>query len=312
MFKIEQLFDTKLVNDEKYNKRIEFKIRGLMVQKLIELSKFCSIPAYKKIFENQQLNIKQHNIEQENINNHNNNQQNINQININHQQNDEEEEEEENADIIEEEEKNATNYLASENKLTFDKLPSGFILFCADNFTVRVITNSNNLNEEERKTFENLYSTQVYNKDKNKKGSLLPDYKKFTHEDYLKELRTYFGINDKYMLDIPEGYVFTPDNYFKMVMINIKITAGIPVILMGETGCGKTFLIRMMSQIYSKKNIKKVDEEKYKNKEEILKIKNIHAGITEEDIIKFMNENVINKANEIKKKMKKFGFSLTK
>jgi energy-coupling factor transporter ATP-binding protein EcfA2 len=165
--------------------------------------------------------------------------------------------------------------------------------------TVRVITNSHNLNKEEKKIFENLYSTQSYSKDINKKTQL-PDYKNFTHEDYLKELRIYFGIEDKYILDIPEGYVFTPDNYFKMVMINIKIMAGIPVILMGETGCGKTFLIRMMSQIYSKKKVKKGSKEE-KVKKEILKIKNIHAGITEEDIIKFMKENVIEEAKKLDK-----------
>ena len=74
--------------------------------------------------------------------------------------------------------------------------------------------------------------------------------------------------------------------------------AGIPVILMGETGCGKTFLIRMISQIYSKKKVKKGSEEE-KVKKEILKIKNIHAGITEEDIIKFMKENVIEEAKKL-------------
>ena len=169
MFKIEQLFDDRLINEGKHINKIEFKIRGLMIQKLIELSKFYSIPKYKNLFENQQLNIKQHNINQRN------------------------EDEAENIEIIEEKEKN-------KNILTFDKLPGGFIIFCTDNFTVRLITNSNNLKEEEKEAFENLYSSQIYNKNLN-----IPDYQNFTHEDYMKELRTYFGIEDKYMLDIPKG-----------------------------------------------------------------------------------------------------------
>ena len=45
---------------------------------------------------------------------------------------------------------------------------------------------------------------------------------------------------------------------------------------MGETGCGKTFLIRMISQVYHIE----------------LRIKNVHAGTTEKDIIDFM-EGVI-------------------
>ena len=43
---------------------------------------------------------------------------------------------------------------------------------------------------------------------------------------------------------------------------------------MGETGCGKTFLLTMISQVMDIK----------------MEIINIHAGITENDIIKFMNE----------------------
>ena len=188
MFKCEQLFDEKLLKEGNIENKIEFKIRGLMVQKLIELSKFCSIPAYKKLIESQKKNINEHDKEQNNINQKKNIQNSIIQQNNGEEiQENNIEDEAQDKDIIEEEEKNATNYLASENKLTFDKLPSGFILFCADNMTVRVITNSHNLNEEERKTFEDLYSTQSYSKDKKK--SQLPDYKNFTHEDYLKELR---------------------------------------------------------------------------------------------------------------------------
>ena len=33
-----------------------------------------------------------------------------------------------------------------------------------------------------------------------------------------------------------------------MALILLKIRAGIPVIMMGETGCGKTSLIRKLSQ----------------------------------------------------------------
>ena len=59
-----------------------------------------------------------------------------------------------------------------------------------------------------------------------------------------------------------------------MILIDIKTNSYVPVVLMGETGCGKTFLIRMICQVY---NIK-------------LEIKNIHEGITEKYIIDFMNK----------------------
>ena len=40
------------------------------------------------------------------------------------------------------------------------------------------------------------------------------------------------------------SYVLTADNVLKMVLIIQRIRVGIPVIVMGETGCGKTSLIR--------------------------------------------------------------------
>jgi ABC-type uncharacterized transport system fused permease/ATPase subunit len=39
-------------------------------------------------------------------------------------------------------------------------------------------------------------------------------------------------------------YVLTTDNYLKMNVIYLRVQAKVPVIIMGETGCGKTSLIR--------------------------------------------------------------------
>ena len=67
---------------------------------------------------------------------------------------------------------------------------------------------------------------------------------------------------------------------------------------MGETGCGKTSLITKLSQILN-------------NGEKLVKIINIHPGITDEEISKRMketNENgkaqeFINKEKNIKKEL---------
>jgi hypothetical protein len=47
----------------------------------------------------------------------------------------------------------------------------------------------------------------------------------------------------------PEGggqlaYVMTPDNLLKMALIGKHVECGLPVVLMGDTGCGKTSLLR--------------------------------------------------------------------
>ena len=57
--------------------------------------------------------------------------------------------------------------------------------------------------------------------------------------------------------------------------------------MMGETGCGKTSLIRKLSEM-------KNDGQKDK-----MKIMNIHAGTNDNDIIKFINKSVIPDAKKI-------------
>ena len=48
--------------------------------------------------------------------------------------------------------------------------------------------------------------------------------------------------------------------------------------MMGETGCGKTSLIRKLSQMLNNGSTKQ------------MKILNIHAGTTDKDIIKFIKK----------------------
>ena len=71
------------------------------------------------------------------------------------------------------------------------------------------------------------------------------------------------------------NYVITEDNYKKMVLLYFRIKANVPVIIMGETGCGKTSLIIKLSQLLN-------------NGENVVQIINIHPGITEEEICKSM------------------------
>lgn len=63
--------------------------------------------------------------------------------------------------------------------------------------------------------------------------------------------------------------VFTLDNMMKLVLIYMRIRASIPVLLMGETGVGKTSLIEYLAKILDSECL----------------TMNVHAGITEEDII---------------------------
>jgi MoxR-like ATPase len=55
----------------------------------------------------------------------------------------------------------------------------------------------------------------------------------------------------------------------KLVLIYLRVRTNLPIILMGETGVGKTSLVDFLSKV--------IDAE--------MKTLNIHAGITEQEII---------------------------
>ena len=87
--------------------------------------------------------------------------------------------------------------------------------------------------------------------------------------------------------DKENNYVITNDNYKKMVLLIYRIQANVPVIIMGETGCGKTALVKKLYQILN-------------NGEDIGKIIKIHPGINDNEICDEMRK----KNKEAKQKLK--------
>ena len=83
-----------------------------------------------------------------------------------------------------------------------------------------------------------------------------------------------------------EEYVLTVDNFRKMVKIYYRLISNINLIIMGETGCGKTLLISKLYELLN--NGEKINSD-YKI--------NIHGGFTDEDIIKKI-EKINNEINQ--------------
>ena len=145
---------------------------------------------------------------------------------------------------------------------------------------------TNNYENEESKLFYSLYNIHnIYGNDnetlfKERRKKLIK-YNNLTHEEYINELKNILNIEQE--IDINElakkngNYVFTRDNFIKMIFIYLRIKSNIPVILMGETGCGKTSLIKMLSLIIHKG-------------EDKLKIMNINEGTADQDIINFIKK----------------------
>ena len=109
----------------------------------------------------------------------------------------------------------------------------------------------------------------------------LTNYKNMTHKNFLQEIQNIFSLEEFKIEEIQKwcdelgNYIFVSDNFIKMARILLNIEAKIPVILMGETGVGKTKLLEMLAKLHGKGEV---------NWEKL----NIDAGITDKDIIDFI------------------------
>ena len=127
-----------------------------------------------------------------------------------------------------------------------------------------------------------FYGSSKNNLDQNKKDELI-DYKNMQHDKFISQIKTLFSLDTLSEQDIKNiceklgNYIFVSDNFIKMVRILLNIEAKIPVILMGETGVGKTKLLEMLATLYGK-------GQRY------WKRLQIHAGTTDKKIIKFIQK----------------------
>ena len=113
----------------------------------------------------------------------------------------------------------------------------------------------------------------------------IKDYENLNQKEYIREIikmvsfmrddEDEYDEQPRYIDELNEDYVFTHDNFIKMIMINLRMNAKVPLVIMGETGCGKTSLIKALA------NLKKAD----------MIIFNIHAGIDNSKILDFVKEN---------------------
>ena len=124
---------------------------------------------------------------------------------------------------------------------------------------------------KEKETYEELYVPSI-NSTKNQ-----------TSKDFLKKFIETLKLPstvDSLLPIIEEknnNYVITNDNFNKMILLVYRIIANVPVIIMGDTGCGKTTLITKLNQILN-------------GGESTLKKINIHPGINDELLCEKMRE----------------------
>ena len=105
------------------------------------------------------------------------------------------------------------------------------------------------------------------------------DWSTMTNEEGVTILRQIAGLSVEQrggLASLESGYVMTVDNLLKMLSIQLRLRFNLPVVIMGETGCGKSTLIRNMCAILGVP----------------LHILNVHGGIEDADIISWMTERI--------------------
>eukprot|EP00456_Euglypha_rotunda_P019720 TRINITY_DN17417_c0_g3_i3.p1 TRINITY_DN17417_c0_g3~~TRINITY_DN17417_c0_g3_i3.p1 ORF type:complete len:178 (+),score=26.96 TRINITY_DN17417_c0_g3_i3:132-665(+) len=75
---------------------------------------------------------------------------------------------------------------------------------------------------------------------------------------------------------VDPGYVITIDNLLKMLSIQLRMRNNLPVVIMGETGCGKSSLIQQLCAVIRVP----------------LRTLNIHGGMEDQDIVTWMIERI--------------------
>ncbi|XP_076118531.1 E3 ubiquitin-protein ligase rnf213-alpha-like [Alosa pseudoharengus] len=112
------------------------------------------------------------------------------------------------------------------------------------------------------------------------------DFNNMARSDQLEILCRVLGVNS--VKDPDESYQLTLDNILKILAIHMRFQCNIPVIIMGETGCGKTRLVQFMCDLL------KTEKEKTN-----LIVVRVHGGTTSEQIYKKVEKAIqVSKENE--------------
>ena len=165
-----------------------------------------------------------------------------------------------------------------ESIINFSELNDKALIFINNDGQSFTIITCAPKNSDIYQKLESLFNSGAkFEEDKGKHFNI-PDYNSMeSNKEFLEIIKNIVNSQESIEKMIAKlgSYVFNADNFFKMVQILIRIRTGVPVLIMGETGCGKTSLIKAIAEINNYKMI----------------TLNIHAGITDNEIVQFMVTN---------------------
>ena len=110
-----------------------------------------------------------------------------------------------------------------------------------------------------KKVESHVVSKDLYTQLLDQEVNLSDDSAKWTKKIMIDKLCTVMGknCNEMEIHDPDDSYVLTVDNLIKMLAIQTRFRCDIPVVIIGETGCGKTRLIRYMCDLAKQQSLGK-------------------------------------------------------
>jgi len=115
-----------------------------------------------------------------------------------------------------------------------------------------------------------------------------PNYRALNQQQLFEQLLLFLAVNDPALVqklrvsDERRRYTLTADNLLKMMLVSVRLRGRVPVIISGETGCGKTSLVKFLAYM-----VGLIDDKNEQN----FCVLNMHAGIGKQQIAEFVTES---------------------
>lgn len=168
-----------------------------------------------------------------------------------------------------------------------------YIFFNADHssmsflgFNVQICQRTNALSAVDphsgKVLIEHVMTQELFQGLQRQRISLTEDFDQLPRPDKIKRISCVVGARKGIMdrgFDPDPTYELTADNVMKMLAIHMRFRCGIPVVIMGETGCGKTRLVRFLCTLQREE--KPVDN---------MVLVKVHGGTTAEMIYRKVQE----------------------
>nr|XP_039260123.1 E3 ubiquitin-protein ligase rnf213-alpha-like [Styela clava] len=150
---------------------------------------------------------------------------------------------------------------------------------------VHIDKNGDLLNEKGLLLEKNIASQELVVALKIQEVPINTDFYKYDRKKMLNILSTVMGLQN--VIDPDCTFELTTDNVLKILAIYMRMRCGIPVIIMGETGCGKTRMVEFISKLNRNNKLTKEENQQIDESTKTLKI---HGGVTPKDIYMSVEE----------------------